>query len=126
MVKSDTTKNDTTNKEKLPAITTLQTSQQRDLDIPDALPMRPQTLDVVRHTVIDPDDKRFVVATYNDLYIGRGYVTAVYPQQNNYLTLVRMTICEFISTTPEEAVKRHTATVQAIQQGRLLELTKRK
>lgn len=126
MVKSDTTKNETVNKEKLPAITTLQTSQQRELDIPEALPMRPQTLDVVRHTVIDPDGKRFVVATYNDLYTGRGYVTAVYPQQNNYLTLVRMTICEFISTTSDEAVKRHTATVQSIQQGRLLEMTKKK
>ncbi len=119
-------KKDTTNNEQLPAISNLQTSQQRAVDIPNALPMRPQTLDVVRHTVIDPEGNRYVVATYNDMYIGRGYVTAVYPQQNNYLTLVRLTLCEFISSTPEDAVKRHVATAQTIQQGRLLELTKKK
>ena len=119
-------KNDTSNNEQLPSISNLQTSQQRAVDIPSALPMRPQTLDVVRHTVIDPEGNRFVVATYNDMYIGRGYVTAVYPQQNNYLTLVRLTLCEFISSSPEDAVKRHIATAQAIQQGRLAEIMKKK
>ena len=119
-------KNDTSNNEQLPSISNLQTSQQRAVDIPRALPMRPQTLDVTRHTVIDPEGNRFVVATYNDMYIGRGYVTAVYPQQNDYLTLVRLTIAEFISSNSEDAVKRHIATAQAIQQGRLAEIMKKK
>ena len=112
-------KNDAMHNEQLPSAPTL---QQRAVEIPNALPMRLQTLDVVRHTVIAPDGKRFVVATYHDMYIGRGYVTAVYPQQNDYLTLVRLTIREYVTPSPDEAVKRHIATVQAIQQGRVGEL----
>lgn len=112
-------KNDTTNNDQLPSTTAPQNSQYRALAIPNALPMHPQTLDVTRHTVIAPTGKRYVVATYDDKYIGRGYVTAVYPQQNEYLTLVRLTICEFINVTADEAIKRHIATVQAIQQGTL-------
>lgn len=98
------------------------TSQQRTVEIPNALPMRLQMLDVARHTVIAPDGKRFVVATYDDKYIGRGFVTAVYPQQNNYLTLVRLTIREYVVASADEAVKRHISTVQTIQQGRVGEL----
>ncbi len=121
-------KNDAVPNDSLPSTSTNapQPSQARAIEIPNALPMHPQVLDVVRHTVIDPDGKRFVVATYNDKNIGRGYVTAVFPQQNDYLTMVRMTICEFISLTEEKAVKRHVTVVQTIQQGRLEELIKTK
>lgn len=121
-------KNDAVPNDSLPSTSTNapQPSQSRAIEIPNALPMHPQLLDVVRHTVIDPDGKRYVVATYNDKNIGRGYVTAVFPQQNDYLTMVRMTICEFISLTEEKAVKRHITVVQTIQQGRLEELIKSK
>src|SRR5437867_2619618 len=85
------------------AITVAQT---RFVDIPNALPMRLQLLDVARHTVVAPDGKRYVVATFNDTRLGRGYVTAVYPQQNEYLTLVRLTICEFSHPTAEEAMQQ--------------------
>ncbi len=117
-------KNDAVPSESLPSTATNapQPSQARAIEIPNALPMHPQLLDVVRHTVIDPDGKRYVVATYNDKHIGRGYVTAVFPQQNEYLTMVRMTLCEFISLTEEKAMKRHISVVQAVQQGRLEEL----
>lgn len=121
-------KNDAVPNDALPSSSTNapQLSQARAIEIPNALPMHPQVLDVVRHTVVDPDGKRFVVATYNDKNIGRGYVTAIFPQQNDYLTMVRMTICEFISLTEEKAMKRHITVVQAIQQGRLEELIKTK
>ena len=121
-------KNDAVPNDSLPTIATNapQPSQARAIEIPNALPMHPQLLDVVRHTVIDPDGKRYVVATYNDKHIGRGYVTAVFPQQNEYLTMVRMTLCEFSSLTEEKAVKRHITVAQTIQQGRLEELIKTK
>jgi hypothetical protein len=112
-------KNDTMNNEQLPSMST---AQHRAVDIPNALPMRLQMLDIVRHTVIAPDGKRFVVATYNDKYIGRGYVTGVYPQQNEYLTLIRLTVREYVTASADEAIKRHISTVQAIQQGHVGEL----
>jgi hypothetical protein len=112
-------KNDTVNNEQIPSMST---AQRRPVDIPNALPMRLQMLDLVRHTVIAPDGKRFVVATYHDKYIGRGYVTGVYPQQNDYLTLIRLTVREYISGTSDDAIKRHISVVQAIQQGRVGEL----
>lgn len=112
-------KNDTTNNGQLPSTST---SQQRAVDIPNALPMRLQTLDLARHTAIAPDGKRFVVATYDDKYIGRGFVTAVYPQQNDYLTLVRLIIREYVVASADEAMKRHISVVQAIQQGKVGEL----
>ena len=112
-------KNNSTNNEQMPSAST---AQHRAVDIPNALPMRLQMLDLVRHTVIAPDGKRFVVATYDDKYIGRGFVTAVYPQQNEYLTLVRLTIREYVMTSADEAIKRHISTVQAIQQGKVGEL----
>ncbi len=98
---------------------TAQPNLTRSVVIPDALPMRLQTLDLARHTVIAPDDRRYVVATFNDTRLGNGYVTAVYPQQNNYLTLIRLRLYEFSSATPDEALQRHIALAQAIQQGKL-------
>lgn len=102
----------------------LQHQEARKVQIPDALPMRLQALDLARHTVIDPDEKRYVVATFDDRRLDRGYVTAIYPQQNNYLTLVRLVIAEFSSATPEEAIQRHISVAQTIQQGRIKEFSK--
>jgi hypothetical protein len=115
-------KNDTTNSSD--QLTTTSASQIRAVEIPNALPMHLQVLDLARHTVIAPDGRRFVVATFNDKHLGRGYVTAVYPQQNEYLTLVRMTVLEKSKATPEEAIKSHIALAQSIQHGRLKELNK--
>lgn len=98
--------------------------QKRLVEIPNAFPVRLQTLDLARHSSVAPDGKRYVVATFNDMRLNRGYVTAVYPQQNGYLTLIRLTICEFSSQTPEQAVQQHIALVQAVQQGRLSDFTK--
>ncbi|GAC1618553.1 MAG: hypothetical protein NVS4B7_10820 [Ktedonobacteraceae bacterium] len=103
---------------------TLQAQQTRAVEIAEALPMRLQTLDLTRHTVIAPDGMRYVVATFDDRRLGRGYVTAIYPQQNNYLTLVRLTIAEFSSPTPEEAIQRHLKVAQSIQQGKIKEFNK--
>lgn len=91
----------------------------RAVEIANALPVRLQTLDLARHVAIAPDDKRFVVATFDDRRLGRGYVSAVYPQQNSYHTLYRLVVCEFSSNTPGEAMQRHMALVQAIQRGML-------
>ncbi len=103
---------------------TVQLPSTRAVEIPNALPMRVQTLDLARHTVIAPDEQRYVVATFDDRRLGRGYITAIYPQQNGYLTLVRLTIREFSSATPEEAIQRHIMLAQAIQQGKVREFHK--
>ena len=102
----------------------LQSHQTRAVEIPQALPMRLHAFDLARHTVIAPNGKRYVVATFDDTHVGRGYVTAVYPQQNNYLTLVRLVVTELSSSTPEEAIKKHISMVQSIQQGSLEELNR--
>ena len=94
-------------------------AEQRGVDIARVLPMRLQTLDLDRETVIAPDGKRYVVGTFDDRRIGRGYITAVYPQQNSYLTLVRLPVAELSSETPDEAMNQHTSVIQAIVQGRL-------
>lgn len=104
---------------------TPQSQQARSVDIPQALPMRLQTLDLARHTVIDPSGQRYVVATFDDARLGRGYVTAVYPQQNGYLTLVRLILVEYSSAALDEAIQRHVAVAQSIQQGKLKELNRR-
>ncbi len=91
----------------------------RAVEIANTLPVRLQTLDLARHVAIAPNGKRFVVATFDDRRLGRGYVSAVYPQQNSYHTLYRLVICEFSSNTPQEAIQRHIALVQAIQQDTL-------
>jgi hypothetical protein len=100
----------------------LQNQQSPDIEVAQAVPMRLQTLDLARHTVIAPDGRRFVVGTFDDTRVGNGYVTDVYPQQNGYLTLVRLTLAQFSSPTPQEALKRHMAVVQAIQEGRIDEI----
>ena len=96
-------------------------TQRRALHVANALPMRLQTLDLDRENVIAPDSKRYVVATYDDRRIGRGYITAVYPQQNDYLTLVRLPLIELSSDNPDNAMNRHADVIQAIIQGRLNE-----
>lgn len=92
------------------------------IDIPNAPTVKLQTLDLARHVAIAPDGKRYVVATIDESHVGRDYITSVYPQQSNYLTMVRMTVCELFSKTPQEAVQRHIATIQAIQNGKIKEL----
>lgn len=94
----------------------------RTVTVPNAPPIRLQTLDVARHVAIAPNGKRYVVATFNDTRLGNGIVTDVYPQQNEYLTLVRIIVCSFSSQTEDEAVQRHVSVIQAIQQGQLNEL----
>ena len=96
--------------------------ERRAIDIPNALPVVLQTLDIARHTAIAPNGKRYVVATYDDSLFGHDFVTDVYPQQNEYLTLVRLTVAQFTNKTIDSAIQRHIATVQAIQQGKANEL----
>ncbi len=95
--------------------------QTRLIDIPDAPPVRLHTLDLARHIATEPGGKRFVVATFNDSHMKRDIVTAIYPQQNGYLTLVRLPVHEFSTDDPEQALQRHVAVVQKIQQGKLRE-----
>ena len=90
-----------------------------DIDLPGAAPVRLQTLDLARHTAIAPDGKDYVVATFTDKNLGREYVSAVYPLQGHYLTLVRLPVCEFVTEDPDLAVQRHIELVQVIQQGKL-------
>lgn len=92
--------------------------------IPNAAPVRLQTLDMARHTAVAPNGKRYVVATFDDRRLHGGYTTAVYPQQGGYLTLIRLTIGEITSETPEQAVQKHIEIVQLIQQGKLDEFVK--
>ncbi|MFL5627568.1 MAG: hypothetical protein ACJ788_18470 [Ktedonobacteraceae bacterium] len=117
-------KNDTTNNDQAMSNSGLQFKQPRALEIAHALPMRLQSLDLKRHTVIAPDGKRYVVATYDDSRLRRGFVTSVFPQQNDYLTLVRLTIAEYSSATPDEAIQRHMATAESIQKGQMENLSK--
>lgn len=90
-----------------------------ELDLPGAAPVRLQTLDLARHTVVAPDGKDYIVATFTDKNIGREYVTVVYPLQGHYLTLVRLPVCEYVTDDPDVAVERHIDLVQVIQQGKL-------
>ena len=114
-----------TEKSSLPLTNSALKSQHaRAVEIADALPMRLYALDLARHAVTAPNGSRYVVATFDDTRIGRGYVTGVYPQQNGYLTLVRLPAAELSSDTPDEAYKRHVSVVQAIQQGRLNDVKK--
>ena len=114
-------KNGSKNEDQLLSV---QPSQSHAIEIPNALPVRLHALDLARHTVISPNGQRYVVATFSDTNLGRYYVTAVYPQQNNYLTLIRLPILEVSNKTPEEAIKRHIAVAHAIQKGKLKELNK--
>ena len=94
-------------------------SAQRSIEVPGAFPVRLQRLDVARHIAVAPDGKRYVVATFDDTRLGNGYMTAIYPQQNGYLTLIRLVVCEIYSKTPEEAVEKHIQCIQVVQQGKL-------
>jgi hypothetical protein len=78
-------------------------------------------LDLARHSTLAPDGKRYVVATFDDTRLQNGYVTDVYPQQYDYLTLVQLGVAHYSSATPEEAIKKHLAVIQDIQQGKLTE-----
>jgi len=100
--------------------------EKRGLEIPNAAPVRLQTLDFARHIAVAPDGKRYVVATYAERHLKRGIISAVFPQQNGYLTLVQLVVCKFSSTKLEEALQHHVALVQATQQGKLREYIKAK
>ncbi|HEV2661136.1 MAG TPA: hypothetical protein VGU68_11075, partial [Ktedonobacteraceae bacterium] len=87
------------------------TNQTWEVEVTDAPTVRLQTLDLARHVAIAPDKRRYVVATYNDTHISGSYITAVYPQQNGYLTLVRLMLHSFKSGTPEQAIQLHKALI---------------
>ncbi len=106
----------------IPTLALTPIPERRAIEIPNALPILLQTLDIARHTAIAPNGKRYVVATYDDSLLGRDFVTDVYPQQNEYLTLVRLTVIQFTSKTIDQATQRHISTVQAIQQGKVANL----
>ncbi len=106
----------------IPTLALTPIPERRAIEIPNALPVLLQTLDIARHTAIAPNGKRYVVATYDDTLLGHDIVTAVYPQQNEYLTLVRLTVVQFTNTTIDQAIQRHIATVQTIQQGKINDL----
>ncbi len=108
--------------EDLPKLALTPIPARRDIEIPNALPVILQTLDIARHAVIAPNGKRYVVATYDDSLLGHDFITAIYPQQSEYLTLVRLTIREFTSPSIDQAIQRHVTSVQIIQQGRVDEL----
>ena len=94
------------------------------LEIPNAAPVRLQTLDFARHIAVAPDGKRYVVATYDETHMQRGIISAVFPQQNGYLTLVQLAVCKFSTTKLQDALQHHVALVQAVQQGKLREYIK--
>jgi hypothetical protein len=107
-------------------LTTIPDTANRSLDIPKAQPVHLQTFDVARHIAVAPDGKRYVVATVDDTRLRRGYNISVYPQQNGYLTLIRLGICTFSRETLDEALQLHITLVQAIQEGRLQEFAQRR
>ncbi len=113
---------DTIAGEDLPTLALTPIPQRRAIEILNAPSVLLQTLDIARHVAIAPNGKRYVVATYDDSLLGHDFVTAIYPQQNEYLTLVRMIVREFQSSTIDQAIQRHISTVQAIQQGKVSEL----
>lgn len=114
----------------MPGNDTIESSQlltvaaNRGVDLSNAPAVRLQTLDVARHVALDPNGKRYIVATFDDRHIDRGYVTAVYPQQNGYLTLVRLLIYELKSETRDGALQNHVQLIQVIQQGKLGDFVK--
>ena len=100
------------------------TNSARGVEITSALPVWLQTLDLARNVAIAPDGSRYVVATFDDTRISGKYVTAVYPQQNGYLTLLRLIVSEMKSDSPVQAMQLHQAIIKAIQQGKLQEFIK--
>ena len=108
--------------EDLPTLALTPIPERRAIAIPNALPVVLQTLDIARHIAIAPNGRRYVVATYDDSLLGHDFVTEVYPQQNDYLTLVRLRVAHFTSQAIDQATQRHISTVQAIQQGKINDL----
>ena len=100
-------------------LSTLSILKRSVVEIPDAASVQLQTLDLARHVAKSPDGKHYVVATFDSTRIGQKYVIAVYPQQGNYLTLIRLPVCEFHAELPEDAMQQHCALVQTIQKGNL-------
>jgi hypothetical protein len=94
------------------------------IEIPNAALMQLQTLDLARHVTTSPDGKRYVVATFDATRMGQKYITVVYPQQANYLTLIRLPVCELDAEQPEDAVQQHIETVYAIQKGILTKVAR--
>ncbi len=97
------------------------TNSARGIEIVNAPPVWLQTLDLARNVGIAPDGNRYVVATFDDTRISGKFVTAVYPQQNGYLTLIRLVVSEMKSDTPVQAMQLHQGIIRAIQQGKLQE-----
>jgi hypothetical protein len=100
-------------------VSTISALEKSIIEIPDAAPVQLQTLDLARHVAVSPDGKHYVVATFDARRVGQQYVTAVYPQQGNYLTLIRLPVGEFRAELAEDAVQRHITLVQVIQRGNL-------
>ncbi|HTI13825.1 MAG TPA: hypothetical protein VL461_04525 [Dictyobacter sp.] len=101
------------------ALVTPEAPESRAVDIPGIPPVKRHTFDLARHLAQSPDGKNYVVATYDDRHMGRGYVTSIFPQQGGYLTLVRLPLGEISSQDPEEAVECHISVIRAIQQGKI-------
>ncbi len=101
-------------------------NQRRNVEIPNAAPVRLHTDDLARHVATAPNGKRYVVASYIDAVMGSPCRTTVFPQQGGYLTLVRLPICSFSSQTLDAAILQHQKVIQAIQNGRLEELAQSK
>lgn len=102
-----------------------QMARTQAIEVPEAGSIRLQRLDLARHAVTAPDGRQYVVATFDDTRAGNGYISAVYPQQGGYLTLVRLVVCEYSSESSQEAAQRHIELAEAIQQGRLNEYRNR-
>jgi len=90
-----------------------------NIEVPGVASVRLHKLDLARHVAIAPGGKRYVVATFDATRMGQKYVIAVYPQQANYLTLIRLPVCEFHAELPEDAIQRHLSLIQSIQEGKL-------
>ncbi len=96
----------------------------RGVEILNASPVWLQTLDLARNVAIAPNGDRYVIATFDDGRISGKFITAVYPQQNGYLTLLRLMVGDLKSETPVQAMQYHQGVIQAIQQGKLQEFMK--
>jgi hypothetical protein len=91
----------------------------REVEIVNAPAVWLQTLDLARNATAAPDGNRYVIATFDDKRMSGKYITAVYPQQNGYLTLIRLIVGDMQSDTPVQAMQLHQNVIRAIQQGNL-------
>jgi len=106
------------------SLATVPADAARGVEILNAPPVWLQTLDLARNVATAPDGNRYVVATFDDGRISGKFITAVYPQQNGYLTLLRLMVGDLKSATPVQAMQYHQGVIQAIQQGKLQEFMK--